>query len=85
MYTNTVRLRDVRDAIECGADDLREIYKRYDSTYDFIHNFCRPRRLHCIARSYGKYGVSGVICEDVDGKLYACPDRSAATMVVFDM
>ena len=85
MYTTTVRLRDVRGAIDCGAEDLRAIYKRYNSTLDFIHNFCRPRHLHCIARSYGKYGVSGVICEDMHGTLYACPDRSAATMVVFDM
>lgn len=85
MYTAEVRLRDVRDALKSGAGDLREIYKRYDSVIDFTHNFCMPLHLHCIARSYGKYGTNGVICEDFRGNLYACPDRSSVLFIVHNM
>ena len=39
------------------------------------------RRLLRANLDFGRYGVSGVICEDVDGKIYACPDRSAANLL----
>lgn len=83
MFRSEVKQRDVREALRNGAVDLRELYKNF-SYHEFL-KFCHEREMHCVAQSYGTYGINGVICEDNQRNLYACPVRAAVVLFVMDM
>lgn len=83
MFRSEVKQRDIREALRNGAVDLRDVYKRL-SYSDFL-KFCDENEMHCVAQSYGVYGINGVVCRDKHGTLYACPTRSAVALFVMDM
>lgn len=83
MFPAEVRQRDVREALRNGAIDLYDLYKKFSYT-DFL-DFCHEREMRCVARSYGEYGINGVICVDNQRVLYACPARGAVVYSVMDM
>lgn len=83
MIRSEVKQRDIREALRNGAVDLHDLYKRF-SYPDFLE-FCHKREMRCVARSYGKYGINGVICVDNQRVLYACPARFAVVYAVMCM